>query len=283
MGERDQEDILIAEELPHVAPVVLAGLRVEEVGPGHVAEPLPQRGEAGHAADVGGGDAAAKAAILAALAFGTWVGSDQVYREGIDRLEIEDIRQARRLGYVVKLLAIADQVDDGISVRVHPSLVPVDHPLASVRGAHNAVFVEGPAIGDLLFMGPGAGGDPTATAVLGDVIDAAREMLAGTEVVPRILFGARRVLDFGDVATKWYHRLHVVDEPGVLAAVAGVFGQNGVSIMSVWQEGTGDGANLVIVTHDAPERQHVAARDALLQLGSVRTVAATIRVVSSEV
>ncbi len=239
--------------------------------------------EADPTADVGGGDAASKAAILAGLAFGTWVGSDRVYREGIDGIHLEDIVWARDLGYTVKLLGVADTtVGGGVAVRVHPAFVPLDHPLANVRGANNAVFVEGPAVGELLFMGPGAGGDPTATAVLGDVIDAARELLAGTQVVPRIRFAGGDVVDFEEVPTKWYLRLEVADAPGVLAAIAGAFGEQDVSLMSVWQEGRGDAATLLLVTHDAPERNHRAAVGSLERLDVVKQVAATIRVVSPE-
>lgn len=239
--------------------------------------------EADPTADVGGGDAAAKAAILAGLAFGTWVGSDRVYREGIEGIQVEDIAWARELGYTVKLLAVAEgTAGGGVAVRVHPAFVPLEHPLANVRGANNAVFVEGPALGELLFMGPGAGGDPTATAVLGDVIDAARELLSGTQVAPRIRFAGGEVVDFAEVPTKWYLRLEVADAPGVLAAIAGAFGEQDVSLMSVWQEGRGDRATLLLVTHDAAERNHRAAVEALQRLDVVKQVAATIRVVSPE-
>lgn len=238
--------------------------------------------EADPTADVGGGDAAAKATILAGLAFGVWVGSDAVHTEGIDGIDTLDIEFARDLGYCVKLLAVAESVSKGVSVRVHPTLVPLDHPLANVRGAHNAVFVEGPDIGDLLFMGPGAGGGPTATAVLGDVIDAARDLLAGTRVAPRIRLGEGSVVPFGDISTKWYVRLEVADAPGVLAQIAGAFGEHGVSIMSVWQDGRGDDATLLLVTHDAPESAHQAAVAALDGLDTVKQVAAAIRVISPE-
>lgn len=238
--------------------------------------------EADPTADVGGGDAAAKAAILGALAFGVWIGSDRVYREGIDGIDVRDIGYAADLGYVVKLLAIAESAGDGVAVRVHPAFIPDDHPLANVRGAHNAVFVEGPSVGELLFMGPGAGGDPTATAVLGDVIDSAREYLAGAQVAPRIRFGGGAVVDFGEVPTKWYLRLEVEDAPGVLGRIATVFGDHGVSLMSVWQEGRGDDATLLLVTHDAPESRHRAAADALRGLEPVKQVAATIRVLAPE-
>lgn len=233
-------------------------------------------------ADVGGHDAAAKAAILAGLAFGVWVGADGVFREGIDGLDIKDIDFARQFGFGVKLLAVAESTADGVSVRVHPSLVPLDHPLAGVRGAHNAVFIEGPALGQLLFTGPGAGGDPTATAVLGDVIDASRELLAGTMVVPRIRFGSGAVKSFDRVATQWYIRLEVTDSPGVLARVAGSFGESGVSIKQVWQEGRGDDATLLLITHEAEEAAQRAAVDSVAALDVVKQVAATIRVVGAE-
>lgn len=236
--------------------------------------------EADPTADVSGGDAAAKAAILASLAFGTWVGGDSVFREGIESLRPADFRFATDLGYVPKLLAIAEDTEAGVLVRVHPTLVPDDHPLASVRGPNNAVFLEGPAVGELLFAGPGAGGEPTATAVLGDVIDAARELLARSQVAPRIRFAPGRILDFEQAITKWYLRLEVEDAPGVLAGIARVFGEHDVSIASVWQDGRGDEATLLIVTHDAVEGRLQSARAALDGLPAVRQVASVIRVQS---
>ena len=238
--------------------------------------------EADPSADVGGGDAAAKAAILAGLGFGVWVGSDRVYKEGIDGIDVIDIAAARQLGYVVKLLAVAERTDAGVCVRVHPGLVPLSHPLAAIRGANNAVFVEGPAVGELLFSGPGAGGAPTATAVLGDVIAAARELLSGTQVAPRIRFGDGQVLDFAEATTKWYLRLEVTDAPGVLARIASMFGDHDVSIMSLWQEGRGDDATLLLVTHDAREVDLRAAAAGLDALDVVKQVAAAIRVISPE-
>ncbi|HDH02817.1 MAG TPA: homoserine dehydrogenase [Actinobacteria bacterium] len=238
--------------------------------------------EADPAADVGGGDAAAKAAILASLAFGVWVAGDRVYREGIEALDVRDFGFAADLGYVPKLLAIAEDSDEGVAVRVHPALVPADHPLAAVRGATNAIFIEGPAIGQLLFTGPGAGGAPTATAVLGDVINAARELAAGTQVTPRIRFNPGRIREFGDVSTKWYLRLEVADRPGVLAAIASTFGGSGVSIKSVWQEGRGDAATLLLITHEAFERDLAAAAAAVGGLDDVREIAAVLRVQSDE-
>ncbi len=233
-------------------------------------------------ADVGGADAAAKCAILASLAFGTWVGSDQVHREGIDQLDRADFRFAADLGYTPKLLAIAEDTGAGISVRVHPALVPLDHPLASVRGATNAIFVSGPSIGDLLFTGPGAGGDATATAMLGDVIVAAREILAGTRVTSRIRFAPGQVLPFSESTTKWYLRLVVKDQPGVLAEVASAFGKHDVSIKSVWQDGSGDEVTLILVTHDAKEGDLQAASDTLRSLEVVTDVASVLRVHSDE-
>lgn len=238
--------------------------------------------EADPAADISGADAAAKAAILASLAFGTWVGGDQVYREGIERLELVDFRLAADLGFVPRLLAVAEESPAGISVRVHPALVPDDHPLASIRGAQNAIFIEGPSVGELLFAGPGAGGEPTATAVLGDVIDAARELLASAQVAPRVRLAPGRVLDFSEVATRWYLRLEVVDAPGVLAQIAAVFGDNQVSIASVWQEGRGDEATLLLVTHHAQEAHHRRALEGLQDLEVVEQVAGVIRVQSDE-
>jgi homoserine dehydrogenase len=169
-----------------------------------------------------------------------------------------------------------------VSVRVHPTFVPLSHPLASIRGATNAVFVEGPAVGQLLFSGPGAGGEPTATAVLGDVIDASRELLAGAQVAPRILLADREVADFGGISSRWYIRLEVDDSPGVLAAIAGVFGEAGVSLGSVWQEGRGDQATLILITHDATEDAHRKAVERIEALAVVKQVAATIRVLASD-
>jgi homoserine dehydrogenase len=178
----------------------------------------------------------------------------------------------------VRLLAIAQRTDGGVSVRVHPAMVPLDHPLAAIRGATNAILIQGPAVGELLFAGPGAGGEPTATAVLGDVIDAARDLRSGSQVVPRISFRPGAVVDAAEVPTRWYLRLEVADKPGALARIATVFADAGVSIRSVWQEGRGDEATLLIVTHEALEKQQRAAAAALRHLDEVEEVAAAIRV-----
>ena len=233
-------------------------------------------------ADVSGADAAAKTAILASLAFGRWVGSDDVYHEGIESLSDIDLSFAADLGYVIKLLAVAERSDRGISARVHPVMIPVDHPLAPIQGAANAIFIEGPSIDRLLFAGPGAGGEPTATAVLGDVIDAARELLAGAQVAPRIRFSPGELLAFEDVSTEWYLRLEVDDAPGVLAQISAAFGDAGVSIKSVRQEGRGSVATLVIVTHRGAESDQRAAASALRGLDVVRSVASIIRVESDD-
>ncbi len=238
--------------------------------------------EADPTADVSGQDSAAKAALLAGLAFGAWVGIDQVYCEGIESLESVDIEMATDLGYSVKLLAIAESGPNGHVSRVHPCLLPFSHQLASVRGASNAIYVEGPNLGKLLFSGPGAGGQPTATAVLGDVITASREFLAKSQVTPRIRFSDASPGNFEDTMSRWYVRMEVVDRPGVLAAVAGAFGDADVSIKSVWQDGTGDSARLVVVTHSAPERSHREAVEEVGALESVIKVAATIRVLDEE-
>jgi len=229
-------------------------------------------------ADVSGADAAAKAAILASLAFGTWVDVADVYTEGIENLTAVDMSFAAEFGYVVKLIAVCERTDAGVNARVHPVMVPKDHPLASIRGATNAIFIEGAAIDSLLFSGPGAGGDPTATAVLGDVIDAARETLAGAQVAPRIRFSPGDMVPFTDIPTRWYVRLQVDDQPGVLAAIAAGFSDEDVSIRSVWQEGVDEEAALIVVTHQAPESAQRAALETLKGIPEVIEVASVIRV-----
>jgi len=229
-------------------------------------------------ADVSGEDAAAKAAILASLAFGTWVGIGDVYYEGIEEVTAVDISFAAEFGYAVKLVGVCERTDAGVNARVHPAMIPVEHPLASIRGATNAIFIEGPAIDSLLFAGPGAGGDPTATAVLGDMIDAARETLAGAQVAPRIRFSPGEIIDFSDISTEWYMRLLVDDKPGVLGKIATGFGDAGVSIRSVWQEGGELEASLIVVTHPAAERAQREALSSLRAIDEVIDVGSVIRV-----
>jgi len=256
--------------------------RMAEEGQGYE-DALAEAKQLGYAepdptADVSGADAAAKAAILASLAFGTWVGIGDVRFEGIEDLAPADFTFARGAGFAIKLLAVAEKSADGICARVHPAMLPASHPLAAIRGATNAIFIEGPSVGQLLFAGPGAGGEPTATAVLGDVIDASRELLAGAQVAPRIQFSPGRLIDFGEVETQWYVRFEVDDKPGVLAQIAGEFGKADVSIKSVWQDGLGSEARLLIVTHSAPEHRQRMAVDAVRGLAAVRSVGSIIRV-----
>jgi homoserine dehydrogenase len=229
-------------------------------------------------ADVSGADAAAKVAILASLAFGTWVGIDDVYHEGIESIDPIDISFASDFGYAVKLIGVCERVESGINARVHPAMIPLEHPLAGIRGATNAIFIEGPTIESLLFAGPGAGGDPTATAVLGDMIDAARETLAGAQVAPRIRFSPGELVDFENVLTEWYVRLVVDNKPGVLAKIASVFGEADVSIKSVWQEGGGSEAALIVVTYPARESDQRAALESLETIDEVIDVGSVIRV-----
>jgi homoserine dehydrogenase len=239
--------------------------------------------EADPTADVSGADAAAKTAILASIAFNTDVTAADVYTEGITRITPVDIAHARRMGYVIKLLGIAEQVDGRVGVRVHPALVPVDHPLANVRDAYNAVFVIGDAAGSLMFYGRGAGSLPTASAVVGDVVTVARALLSGerapwpAETAPPV------VRPFDDTLVQSYLLLDVVDAPGVLAGIAAEFGAKGVSIRSMWQEGEGETAQLLFITHAAREGDVRATLDAVRALPTVRDVAGVLRVEGSEV
>ena len=239
-------------------------------------------------ADVEGFDAAAKVAILAGLAFQCDFPADSVHREGIVGLRGIDIAFANRLGYVVKLLAVAERSDsDGatddpeVSVRVHPALVPHAHPLASVRGSFNAVFVEGASCGELMLYGRGAGGSPTASAVLGDLIDAASHLSSGGpgRAVPRREVRSRPI---DDLRCAWYINMDVIDRPGVLGAVATVFGSNGVSIRSMEQVGLGDEARLIFLTHVAREGDIRATLEGLRQLDMVEHVGGVLRVAGDE-
>jgi homoserine dehydrogenase len=235
--------------------------------------------EADPTADVEGFDAGAKAAIIASIAFGVNVVSGDVYHEGISRVTADDITYAHRLGYEVKLLAIAERGDDGrVGVRVHPAMLPKAHPLATVRDSFNAVFVEGDSVGQLMFYGRGAGGGPTASAVLGDLVDAASNLRAGTHAsIGRLPRAELSPLD--DVRCEYYLNLEVADRPGVLHAVAGVFAEHGVSIRSMEQEGLGDEARLVFITHDATEASMRSTRRDLDQLDAVDRITSVIRVV----
>jgi len=234
-------------------------------------------------ADIEGNDAAAKAAILASLAFDTSIVAGDVYREGITRVTAADIEFARRMGYVIKLLAIAEDDGDSIGVRVHPCLIPSEHQLASVRDSFNAVFVEADAVGDLMFYGRGAGSMPSASAVVGDIVTAARALLSGEQVASLPPRRPKPLRSFDELVAQYSVRLSVADEPGVLAEIASVFGTHDVSIKSVWQEGTGDTAALVFITHAAREGAVQDTVRALQSLASVRDITSVLRVEGGEV
>ncbi|WP_206025416.1 homoserine dehydrogenase [Micromonospora zingiberis] len=255
------------------------------------AEALEEATELGYAeadptADVEGFDAAAKAAILASLAFHTRVGAADVHREGITEVTAADVASAKAMGCTIKLLCIAARGTDGqgreaVSVRVHPAMIPLTHPLASVGDAFNAVFVEADAAGQLMFYGRGAGGAPTASAVLGDVVAVARNRLAGVRSASESAYAALPVRPMGEALTRYHISLDVADRPGVLEAVAGVFARHDVSIATV-RQGPADGgkgdAVLVIVTHVAPDAALAATVGELRGLDIVRSVASVLRV-----
>jgi len=231
-------------------------------------------------ADVEGFDAAAKAAIIAAIAFGARVVAGDVYHEGISRITPDDIAVAHRLGYVVKLLAICERVDGEVAVRVHPAMVPNAHPLASVRDSYNAVFVEGDAVGHLMFYGRGAGGRPTASAVLGDLIDAAVNLRHGTHG-PTGTMARTPIRAMDETTAQYYLPLEVADRPGVLHAVTGVFAKHGVSIRTAEQEGRGEQAQLVFITHEAREADVQATLRSLRDLEVVKRVGGLLRVIGT--
>ena len=229
-------------------------------------------------ADVEGFDAAAKAAIIANVAFGARVVAGDVDREGIGGIVADDIVSARRLGFVIKPLAVVEESAGAVAVRVHPAMVPAAHPLAAVRDSFNAVFVEGESVGELMFLGRGAGGAPTASAVLGDLIDAAHNLtVGGAGRTPALRDVPRRSID--ELVVAYYLTLDVVDRPGVLHAVSGALGAHSVSVRSMEQEGGEGGARLVFVTHPAVERDMQACLVELRGLDAVRRVGGLVRVV----
>ena len=235
--------------------------------------------EADPTADIEGFDAAAKAAILASLAFHTRVRAADVYREGITDVTAADVASAREMGCTIKLLCIASRSTvDGVSVRVHPAMIPRGHPLASVGDAFNAVFVEADAAGQLMFYGRGAGGAPTASAVLGDLVAVARNRLAGVRSASESAYADLRIRPMGEVLTRYHISLDVADRAGVLAAVAGVFAEHDVSIATVRQVGHGDDASLVVVTHQAPDAALAATVERLRRLEIVRSIVSVLRV-----
>ena len=233
-------------------------------------------------ADVEGFDAGAKAAILASIAFGAKVVAGDVYHEGISRVTAADIAVAKRFGYVIKLLGIAerDRETGEIAVRVHPAMVPNHHPLASVRESYNAVFIEGDAVGSLMFYGRGAGGNPTASAVLGDVIDAAVNLVKGTHgSIGSFAKAIIRPID--ETSSEYLLSMEVADKPGVLHAVTGAFANNGVSIRAAEQEGIGADARLVFITHVAKESDLQATVRQLRDMDVVKQVGGLLRVIGS--
>ncbi|MDQ1688382.1 MAG: homoserine dehydrogenase [Frankiaceae bacterium] len=258
--------------------------RMDETGAGF-AESLEEATALGYAeadptADVEGFDAAAKAAILAGLAFHTRVRAADVHREGITDVTAADVASAQRMGCVVKLLAIAERTQDGrgVAVRVHPAMIPRTHPLASVGDAFNAVFVEAEAAGRLMFYGRGAGGAPTASAVLGDLVAVARNRVTGARGTGESSYADLQVVSMGQTRTRYHVSLEVADKAGVLADVANAFARHDVSIRTVRQEGHGDDATLVCVTHEATDAALSATVEELRGLDAVRAVASVMRV-----
>jgi homoserine dehydrogenase len=238
--------------------------------------------EADPTADIEGFDAAAKAAILASLAFHTRVTAADVHREGITDVTATDMVSAQQMGCVVKLLAICDLVEspsgEAVSARVHPAMIPRSHPLASVREAFNAVFVESEAAGQLMFYGPGAGGAPTASAVLGDLVTVARNRLQDVRGAGESTYTQREVLPMGDIRTRYHVALDVDDRAGVLATVAHEFAEHGVSIQTVRQEGRDQDAQLVIVSHTATDAALDQTVQRLRELDMVLDVTSVMRV-----
>ncbi|MBQ88630.1 MAG: homoserine dehydrogenase [Acidimicrobiaceae bacterium] len=235
--------------------------------------------EADPTADVEGFDAGAKAAIIASIVFGVDVRSSDVQHEGISSITAADIDTAKRLGYVIKALAVIERAGGEVAVRVHPAMVPTGHPLANVNDSFNAVFVEGATVGDLMFYGRGAGGGPTASAVLGDLVDAAVNVANGAAA--RLSITEKAMLRSADeLSSQYYLTMVVSDEPGVLAQVATVFGSHGVSIQVMEQSGTGSDAELCLILHETTEAALQATLDELGGLDVVRGIGSVIRLVS---
>src|SRR5207253_738396 len=232
--------------------------------------------------DLGGFDAAYKLAILGSIAYEIKIRPDDVFREGIEAIEPVDFRYARELGYAIKLIAHTQRHPGRVEARVHPAMVPLDHPLAQVEGANNAVFVEGDLVGQVLLVGQGAGGRPTASAVVGDLIDLARSIRRGVQSRPSFSFDDRvGVIPMGEVVTRAYYRIRAEDRPGVLAAVGQVFAEEGVSISSFIQKDAWveeKTAELVITTHPTADSRLQRARERIAQLEPVRAVSSFLRV-----
>jgi homoserine dehydrogenase len=234
--------------------------------------------------DVEGYDASFKLAILASIAFETRVSVDDVYREGITRLSARDMEYARQLGYTIKLLAIGAESDGGLELRVHPTLLPSDHPLAVVGGPFNAILVHGSSVGDVMFYGQGAGVMPTGSAIVGDIMDVARNIGSGsTGRIPCTCFEDKRAQPIEQLHTRYYLRIQVADRPGVLASIATVFGREGVSLSSVLQmDATGDAAEIVWLTHMTQERQMRRSLEGITALPEVHEISSCIRTEAEE-
>ncbi len=235
--------------------------------------------EADPTADVEAIDAASKAAILAGLAFHSRVSDSDVYREGITKITATDVKVAKAMDMVIKLLAIAELTPGGeISVRVHPALLSRTHPLASVRESFNAVFVEAKSAGQLMFYGKGAGGEPTASAILGDLVAVARHKVSGGIGPKESDYADLKIAKIGQTKTRYLIRLNVADKPGVLESVAHVFVSHGVSIQTVRQTGAGDKAELIVMTHSSTESALSETVKDLSKLSAVTDVASVLRV-----
>ena len=230
--------------------------------------------------DVEGIDAMYKAMILSLICFGATPDKDNVHTEGISTITKEDFDWASRLNKTIKLVALIDTEDGGFNARVHPVLIDTKHPLAAIRGALNAVVVEGENINQLVFSGPGAGAAPTASAVIGDVLSACHQLSSNQSNWYPLRSQKNDNKNFDDVFSSWFIRLSVTDEPGVLASIAGTFSENNVSIESVIQEGRGEQAELVLVTHEAPEKDMQNSIKQISSLDSVTSVTSTLRVYS---
>jgi len=234
-------------------------------------------------ADIEGIDAASKAAIIAGLAFHSRVSVDDVYREGISSITADDVAVAKTMNHVIKLLAIAELTpDDRISVRVHPTLIPLSHPLAAVRDAFNAVFVEAKSAGQLMFYGRGAGGAPTASAILGDLVAVTRHRVGDSTGPRESDYADRAIAPISDTKTQFLIRLNVADKPGVLAAIAQVFATEGVSIQTVRQSGRGNDAELIVVSHGATEAALSSTVSALSKMDIVAKIESVLRVLGSQ-
>ncbi|MGJ4086534.1 homoserine dehydrogenase [Corynebacterium macclintockiae] len=238
--------------------------------------------EADPSADVDGFDAASKAAILASLAFHTRVSGGDVHTEGIRDITVADIEAAKAANSTIKLLAICERLVDeqgkeSVSARVYPALIPVSHPLSSVSESYNAVFVEAESAGRLMFYGNGAGGGPTASAVLGDVVAVARNIVLGGRGPGESTYASLPIANFGEIRTRYHVDMQVDDRLGVLAEVASVFSEQGVSLKTVRQEGLNDGARLVVITHSAKEQDLEETVEKLKQLDAVKRIDSVIR------